>query len=99
VKFWGLAYKSYADPIALLDGYVVMGCLEDGIVQIIEDSEEEKQWQLYLALQSSFAPLEESFSDWRKSFVQPEPQKPVDIEATVSKSEGILLKFKPKPKG
>lgn len=58
-----LLFKKYASPFLFLDFLVETGDLEDGIDVIINQNQDEKDWELYLSLNPW---NDKSYFDWKK---------------------------------
>ncbi len=104
MKFWDLLSTRYADPFPVVDVMIENEMLPEFIDNLIEQVNEDKLWQLYLAV----ALLEEkSFSEWKADILQGTPadknvaQADIDSrqeltpEEAVMQAENILSGFKP----
>lgn len=105
MKFWDLLSTRYADPFPVVDVMIENEMLPEFIDNLLEQVNEDKLWQLYLAV----ALMEEkSFSEWKADILQgPSTGKSVakaDMadsgqeltpEEAVAQAENILSGFKP----
>lgn len=104
MKFWDLLSTRYADPFPVVDVMIENEMLPEFIDNLLEQVNEDKLWQLYLAV----ALLEEkSFSEWKADILQGTPadksvaQADIDSrqeltpEEAVMQAENILSGFKP----
>ena len=90
-----LLFSKYASPYFLLDEMINLGRLSEFVYSVAEIENEKKLWEIYLALVSN--PYSEigSFDDFKGKHTIPANSKPVDLEATVETSFGILSEFVP----
>jgi len=92
-----LLFKRYANPFVLLNQMIAVGRFEEFIDELVQmqndDVENETLWELYL--HHKF--IDKSFNDFKNQleYDEPEPARPVNLEATVSKSADILNGFVP----
>lgn len=88
----------YADPISLLNIYIATDKLQSGIIQILEDSNEEKLWQLYVARSGSLMPFEGSFNEYKNQII-PTPQQEgerISLDDAKAQAEDILSRCNPR---
>ena len=89
-----LLFKRYASPFCYLDVLLENGALYDGILNIWEEYNNDKTWDLYL----SYKP-ETSFEKFKKDITSKaqaqEPLSKAQVGATVKKSQNILKNFNP----
>ncbi len=92
----------YADPFPVVDVMIENGMLPAFIDNLFEQVNEDKLWQLYLAV----ALMEEkSFSEWKADILQGPPdgismakkdiRQELTPEEAVAQAEGILSGFHP----
>lgn len=105
MKFWDLLSTRYADPFPVVDVMIENEMLPEFIDNLLEQVNEDKLWQLYLAV----ALLEEkSFSEWKADILQSpsaakgtavadmaDSRKELTPEEAVAQAESILSGFKP----
>lgn len=102
MKFWDLLSTRYANPFPVVDVMIENGMLSEFIDNLFEQVNEDKLWQLYLAV----AFMEEkSFSEWKADVLQGPPdgkstarkdtRQELTPEEAVIQAEGILSGFKP----
>lgn len=85
-----LVFHRYASPFLLLDQIIMYDDLSDFVSTMWQVSEEEKQWQYFLA-----KVFDKSFEDFKASMT---PQKPVtqeEIGATIKESMDMMNSFIP----
>lgn len=96
-----LIFKRYSSPFLFLDNLIETGDLEEGIDVIISQSDDDKDWELYLSLNPW---NEKDFRTWKNDILKSnssneitmnklEAEKHFEIE--VEKSQNILKGFKP----
>ena len=94
-----MIFKRYSSPFIFLDNLLETGRLIEHIDFLIEQTQEEKWWELYLAT----LPLNERpYAEWKKES-QGNTNKSnfsiltskIDAEETIKKSKDILSGFKP----
>lgn len=105
MKFWDLLSTRYADPFPVVDVMIENEMLPEFIDNLLEQVNEDKLWQLYLAV----ALMEEkSFSEWKADILQGSPagksvtetdmadsRQGLTPEEAVAQAEGILSGFHP----
>ena len=93
-----LLFKRYASPFLLLDNIIESGRLDEFVDSLIETTDEEKMWEVYL---NTLYVNRKSFNE----FIEPikRTQAPEmtreDLEATVKSTKDILNDFKPSQNG
>ena len=97
-----LLFKRYASPFSLLDQMIQLNRLSEFVTSLINTTEEEKLWQMYLGMLSN--PMYENdvtFNEFKekalKSSSKEKPKKMTDkeIEATIKHSRELFNSFKP----
>lgn len=102
MKFWDLLSTRYADPFPVVDVMIENEMLPEFIDNLIEQVNEDKLWQLYLAV----ALMEErTFGEWKEDVLQGPRSKSSTVmkdrsqeltpEEAVVQAESILSGFKP----
>lgn len=91
-----LLFKRYASPFCYLDVLLENGALYNGVMNIWEEYNNDKAWELYL----SYNPKNtKSFEEFKKDMTNKaqgqEPLSKAQVGATVEKSQNILKNFNP----
>ena len=92
-----LLFKRYASPFSLLDIMLQSDRFDDFVVNLINEENEQKLWELYL----HHGWLNKSFEDFKHDVLVPKSDhvsKKVtekEIEATINHSKEILNSFNP----
>lgn len=94
-----LLFNRYASPFDYLDVLLQYGNFGRGIANIWDEYQDAKNWELYLSLN----PLnDKSFTEWKKTNQEKakasKPLSKTEIDATVEKSQKILMNFTPESK-
>lgn len=105
MKFWDLLSSRYADPFPVVDVMIENGMLPEFIDNLLNQVNEDKLWQLYLAV--AFVE-DRPFNEWKadilripsagKSRIKEEigdNRQELTPEEAVIRAEGILSGFKP----
>lgn len=89
-----LVFHRYASPFLLLDQVVETGDLSEFVSFVWDMTEEEQQWQYFLA-----KVFDKSFEDF-KATVKPQPQiSKKELETTVKESLDMMNTFIPDERG
>ena len=105
MKFWDLLSTRYANPFPVVDVMIENRMLPEFIDNLIEQVNEDKLWQLYLAV----ALMEEkSFSEWKADIMQipstgksevkagmADNRQELTPEEAIAQAEGILSGIQP----
>ena len=90
-----LLFKRYASPFDYLNLLLESGNFERGIINILDEAQNDKSWDYYL---SNNPMNNKSFEDWKKEMhTKEEKQRPMSkaqVGATIEKSQNILKNFK-----
>lgn len=89
-----LLFKRYASPFLLLDTIIESNRLDEFVDSLIEVTDEEKLWEVYI---NTLYTNNKSFSDFIKPMKQKQaiPMTRENLEATVKNTKDILNNFKP----
>jgi hypothetical protein len=90
-----LLFSKYASPFLLLDEVLSLGRLREFVYSVAKIENENKLWQIYIALVSNPYADVESFDDFKRKHIAPMINTKVDLEATVKSSFDIMQNFKP----
>ena len=91
-----LLFKRYASPFCYIDVLLENGALYDGVLNIWEEYNNDKAWEMYLSYNPNNS---KSFEDWKEDIKNKaqakEPLSKAQVGATVKKSQNILKSFNP----
>lgn len=87
-----LLYQRYASPFDYLDSLLLIGQLEKGVLNVLEQDNEDRLWQLYL---HSLPYNKQSYNDWKKGATKANVTELSEdqIKIQVNKAENILKTF------
>ena len=89
-----LLFTRYASPFCLIDNLILTHSLNNFIDDffnfIIEERKEKTEWEFFL-----HKIYDKSWGEFSASIRQSENQKPIDLDATLTKSKNILNNFTP----
>lgn len=94
MKFMDLLFKRYADPFALLTGYIQTSRFCEFVDLFCEQKIEDDRWDYFL-----HKVWDKSYAEFRESLQLSQELKmmtDVEMEATIKKSMNILGSFNPK---
>lgn len=96
-----LIFKRYSNPFLFLDNLIETNDLEDAVDTIINQDQNDKNWQLYLSLNPW---NEKNFLEWEKDVYKSSKSNEISItkkeakecfKNEYKKSQDILNNFKP----
>ena len=94
-----LLFSKYASPYFFLDEVLNLGRLPEFVYSVVEDENNKKMWELYLALVANPYAEVSSFNEFKRKNTAPAIDPSIDLEATIGTSFGILQEFNPEMGG
>ncbi len=85
-----LVFHRYASPFLLLDQVIDAGNLSEFVTMLWNVTEEEQQWQYFLA-----KVFDKSFEDFKESVKPQQPISKKELETTVKESLELMNSFIP----
>lgn len=85
-----LVFHRYASPFLLLDQVIDVGNLSEFVTMLWNVTEEEQQWQYFLA-----KVFDKSFEDFKESVKPQQPISKKELETTVKESLELMNSFIP----
>lgn len=85
-----LVFHRYASPFLLLDQVISAGSFSEFVTMIWNVTEDEKQWQYFLA-----KVFDKSFADFKESIKPQQPISKKELETTVKESMELMNSFIP----
>lgn len=94
-----LLFKRYASPFLLLDEMILAGELFDFIIHMVEQMNEEQEWEFFLhkVFDKSFKEFKDALNTSHTTQVVEMSES--ELETTVNESRNILTSFTPETEG